>query len=98
MAFKKRMAPEEMTEEQRLYHEQYIKELTEQNQKTVKKVCTVLWCLAMAGWAIFFVLEAVLHGSPLKMLFYGVGAAATALLAIPRVMDYFAAKKKDDEA
>ena len=96
MAFRKRITPEEMTEEQRLYHEQYIKELTEQNQKTVKKVCTVLWILAMIGWAIFLTLEIVLDGSPLKMLSYGVGAAVTALLALPRAMDFFG-KKKDDK-
>ena len=98
MAFKKRITPEEMTEEQRLYHEQYIKELTEQNQKTVKKVCTVLWCLAMVGWAIFLVLDVVLAVGAAKILFHGVGAAVTALLALPRVMDHFATKKKDDDA
>ena len=87
-----------MTEEERARHEQYVRELTSTNQQTVRKVCTVLWCLAMIGWLVFLVLEVVLHGSPLKMLFYGVGMALTALLALPRVLDFFASKKKDDEA
>ncbi|MBQ7089398.1 MAG: hypothetical protein IJN04_07145 [Clostridia bacterium] len=86
-----------MTEEQRLAHEQYIRELTAANQKTVRKVCAVLWILAMIGWIIFLVLEIVLYGSPLKMLFYGVGMALTALPALPRLLDFFAARKKNDE-
>ena len=57
MLFKKRKPSVEMTEEERLRHEQYIKELTEQNQKTVKTVCTVLWCVAMAAWVILLVLD-----------------------------------------
>ena len=87
-----------MTEEERAQHEQYIRELTAANQRTVRKVSTVLWILAMIGWMIFLTLEIVLHGSPIKMLFYGVGMALTALLALPRVLDFFASKKKDDEA
>ena len=82
-----------MSEEERAQHEQYIKELTAQNKKTVKKVCTVLWCLAMVGWTIFFVLEAVFNGSQFKLLFYGTGWALTALLALNRVLEFFDARK-----
>lgn len=85
---------ENMTDEQRQQHEKYIRELTAQNQRTVGKVGTVLWCLAMIGWTIFLVLEIVLYGSPLKILFYSVGCALTALLALNRVLDFFAARKE----
>ena len=94
---KKPITPEEMTEEERLAHEKYVKELTEQNQKTVKKVCTLLWCLAMAGWAIFLILDVVYAVGGIKILFHSVGAAFTAVLAIPRVMELFAAKNNKDE-
>ena len=97
MKFFKRQKPVEMTEEERLAHEKYIRELTAQNQKTVKKVCTLLWCLAMVGWIVFLVLDVVYAVSSAKILFHGVGTAVTALLALPRVMDYFAGKKKNDE-
>ena len=96
MWFKKRQAPTEMTEEQRLAHEKYLKELNEQNQKTVKKVCTVLWCAAMVAWVILLVLDVLYQAGGAKILFHGTAAAITALLAIPRVMDFFA-KKNDDE-
>ena len=49
-----------MSEEERARHEEYVKELTANNRRVVRKVCTVLWCLAMIGWTIFIVLEAVL--------------------------------------
>lgn len=97
MLFKKRNAPVELTEEERQRHEQYIRELTEQNQKTVKKACVLLWCLAMVGWTIFLVLDVVCSAGSAKLLFHGVGAAVTALLALPRVMDFFAAKNKKDD-
>ena len=87
-----------MTEEQRLQHEKYIAELTAENRRTVRKVCTILWCIAMIGWAIFIVLDVIFPAGPIKLLFHIFGAVITALLALPRVMDYFAAKKKDDEA
>ncbi len=96
MKFKKRIRPEEMTEEERLQHEKYVKELTEQNRKTVKKVCTLLWCLAMIGWGIFLVLDVVYAVGAAKILFHSVGAAVTALLALPRAMDFFA-KNQDNE-
>ena len=97
MKFKKRITPEEMTEEERLQHEKYVKELTAQNQKTVKKVCTLLWCLAMVGWIIFLVLDVVYAVGGAKILFHGMGMAVTALLALPRVMDYFAEKNHSDK-
>ena len=93
----KRRQPVEMTEEERLAHEKYVKELNEKNQKTVKIVCTILWCLAMAAWTILLVLDVTHQVGKAKILFHGVAAAITALLAIPRVMDLFASKKKDDE-
>ena len=91
-------SPDSMTEEQRLQHEKYIAELTAENRRTVRKVCTILWCVAMIGWAIFIVLDVIFPAGPIKLLFHIFGAVVTALLALPRVMDYFAAKKKDDEA
>ena len=97
MLFKKKKPPVEMTEEQRLAHEKYIRELTEQNQKTVKKVCAVLWCVAMVAWAILLVLDVMHQVGGAKILFHGTAAAITALLAIPRVMDWIASKKNDDE-
>ena len=98
MFLKKRKSPVEMTEEERLRHEQYIRELTEKNQKTVKKVCAVLWCVAMAAWTILLVLDVMHQVGSAKILFHGTAAAITALLAIPRVMDWVASKKNDDEA
>lgn len=96
MLFKKRKPPVEMTEEERLRHEKYIQELTAQNQKTVRKVCTVLWCVAMVAWVILLVLDVVHQAGGAKILFHGTAAAITALLAIPRVMDFFA-KDNDTE-
>ena len=93
---KKAIPPEEMTEEERLAHEKYLQELTAQNQKTVRKVCALLWCVAMVGWGIFLVLVVVYAVGSAKILFHSVGAAVTALLALPRVLDFFD-KKKDDE-
>ena len=97
MLFKKRKQPVEMTEEQRLAHEQYIRELTEKNEKAVKKVCAILWCIAMVAWAILLVLDVMHQAGGAKLLFHGTAAAITALLAIPRVMDWIASKKNDDE-
>ena len=97
MFLKKRKSPVEMTEEERLRHEQYIRELTEKNQKTVKKVCAVLWCVAMVAWAILLVLDVMHQVGGAKILFHGTAAAITALLAIPRVMDWLASKKNDDD-
>ena len=89
--------PANMTEEQRIAHEKYVAELNEKNQKTVKIVCTILWCLAMACWTLLLVLDVRHHVGPTKTLFHGVAAAITALLAIPRLMDLFGSKKKDDD-
>ena len=91
-------SPDSMTEEQRLQHEKYLAELTEENRHTVRKICTILWCVAMIGWAIFIVLDVIFPAGPIKLMFHIIGAVVTAALALPRVMDYFAAKKKDDEA
>ena len=91
-------SPDSMTEEQRLQHEKYIAELTAENRRTVRKVSTILWCIAMVGWAIFIVLDILFPAGPMKLLFHIFGAVVTALLALPRVLDYFASKKKDDEA
>ena len=89
-------SPEQMTDEQREYHEKYIAELTAENRRTVQKICTVLWILAMLGWAIFIVLDILFPAGPVKLLFHLVGALVTALLALPRVLDFFDRKKKDD--
>ena len=89
--------PANMTEEQRIAHEKYVAELNKKNQKTVKIVCAILWCLAMGCWAFLLVLDVRHQVGQTKILFHGVAAAITALLAIPRVMDFFASKKKDDE-
>ena len=97
MLFKKRKPPVEMTEEQRLAHERYLQELTAKNQKIVKKVCAILWCVAMAAWAILLVLDVLHQAGGAKILFHGMAAAITALLAIPRIMDWLASKKNDDE-
>ena len=51
----------------------------------------------MACWTILLVLDVTHQVGKAKILFHGVAAAITALLAIPRVMDLFASKKKDDE-
>ena len=93
----KRRQPVEMTEEQRLAHEQYVRELNETNEKTVKIVCAVLWCIAMVAWIILLVLDVIHQAGGAKILFHGVAAAITALLALPRVMDFFASKKKGNE-
>ena len=95
--FKKRSVPTEMSEEERLAHEAYLAELTAQNQKTVKKVCAVLWCVAMAAWAILLVLDVMHQAGEAKILFHGVAAAITALLALRRVVDFFAAKNNKDD-
>lgn len=97
MAFKKRTAPEEMTDEQRLYHEQYVAELTEQNRRTVRKVCTVLWCLAMVCWLVLLVLDVVFAVGAVKIVFHSVGAVLTALPALPRIKAFFAARKEKNE-
>ena len=92
MAFRRRNAPEEMTEEQRLYHEQYVKELNAQNKRTVRKVGIVLWIMAMIGWTIFIVLDFVFAVGVAKTLFHCVGAALTAVMAL---VGCVSAKKKD---
>ena len=97
MAFKKRTAPEEMTEEQRLYHQQYVAELTEQNRRTVSRVCTVLWCLAMVCWSVLLVLDVVFSVGAIKIVFHSVGAVLTALLSLRRVKAFFAARKEKNE-
>ncbi len=96
MKLRKRVRPEEMTEEERLQHEKYIKELTEQNQKTVAKVCAILWCVAMAAWTILLVLDVLHQAGGAKILFHGCAAAVTALLALRRVLDFFDKKNGDD--
>lgn len=89
--------PANMTEEQRIAHEKYLAELNEKNQKTVKIVCTVLWCLAMVCWTILLVLDVMHQVSPIKTLFHGVAAALTAVVVILRLKELFSRKKKDDE-
>ena len=89
--------PDSMTEEQRLQHEKYIADLTEENRRTVSKICTVLWCGAMIGWAIFIVLDILFPAGPVKLIFHIVGAVVTALLALPRVLRFFAARKEKTE-
>ena len=90
--------PDSMTEEQRLQHEKYLADLTEENRRTVGKICTVLWCGAMIGWAIFIVLDILFPAGPIKLLFHVIGAVMTALLALPRVLRFFAERKeKTDE-
>ena len=89
--------PDQMTEEERAQHEKYIADLTEQNQRTVRKVCTVLWCVAMVGWAIFLVLDVVFSVGVVKIAFHSVGAFLTALLAWRRVRVFFSSRKEDDE-
>lgn len=84
---------EEMTEEQRHYHEQYLRELDDRNRRTVRKVCTVLWCVAMVGWAIFLVLDVVFSVGVVKIVFHAVGAVLTALLSLRRVKAWLAARK-----
>jgi len=88
--------PEERAESQHRYHEEYLKELNEENKKTVKKVTAILWCAAMAGWAFFIVMDVISDAGLSKLLFHIVGAAVTALLALPRLMDFIASKKKRD--
>ena len=55
-----RRQPVEMTEEERIAHEKYVAELNEKNEKTVKIVCAVLWCVAMVAWIILLVLGQLL--------------------------------------
>ena len=88
---------EEMTEEQRHYHEQYLRELDDRNRRTVRKVCTVLWCVAMVGWAIFLVLDVVFSVGVVKIVFHAVGDVLTALLSLRRVRTFFASRKEDNE-
>lgn len=87
-------APESMTEEQREQHEKYLAELTAQNQSIVRKITMWLWCGAMVGWTIFIVLDVLFPAGPIKLLFHIVGALLTAVLALPRAMDFFARRKK----
>ena len=94
----KRRQPVEMTEEERIAHEKYVAELNEKNQKTVKIVCTILWCVAMAAWAFLLVLDVKHHVGESKILFHGVAAAITAVIALPTVIDLFAAKKEAKQA
>ena len=89
--------PHQMTEEERAQHEKYVADLTEQNRRTVRKVCTVLWCVAMAGWAIFLVLDVVFAVGAVKIAFHSVGAILTALLACRRVGEFFASRKEKKE-
>ena len=89
--------PHQMTEEERAQHEKYVADLTEQNRRTVRKVCTILWCVAMAGWAIFLVLDVVFAVGVVKIVFHAVGAFLTALLALRRVRTFFASRKEDNE-
>ena len=87
--------PDHMTEEERAQHEKYIAEMTEENRRTVRKVCTVLWCVAMVGWAIFLVLDVVFAVGAVKIAFHSVGAILTALLAWRRVKEFFACSKEE---
>ena len=89
-------APDSMTAEEREQHERYLAELTAQNQRIVRKVTTWLWCGAMAGWAIFIVLDILFPAGPIKLLFHIVGALLTAVLAVPRVLDHVARRKKSE--
>ena len=97
MLFGNHNAPEEMTEEQRRYHEQYVKELNAQNRQTVKKVCTILWCVAMACWVGVLIIDVVHQVGYSRILFHAVAAALTAVLALRRVVDFFTSKKKRDD-
>ena len=98
MRKRERKQPHEMTEEERLAHEQYVRELTAKNQQTVKKVCTVLWCMAMVAWALLLALDFIHQAAPSKILFHGVAAAITAVLAVRRIVDFFAKKNEDTDA
>lgn len=89
--------PAAMTEEERLAHEKYIQDLTAQNQKTVGKVCIVLWCAAMIGWAIFLVLDVVFAVGAVKIAFHAVGAFLTALLSLRRIKEWLASRKAKKE-
>ena len=89
--------PDSMTEEQRLQHEKYLADLTAENRRTVSKICTVLWCGAMIGWAIFIVLDVLFPAGPVKLMFHVIGAVVTALLALPRVLRWFAARKENTD-
>ena len=90
----KRRQPVEMTEEERRQHELYLQELNKKNQKSFKIFGTVLWCVAMSAWAFLLVLDVKHHVGPSKILFHGVAAAITALIALPTVIDFFTAKKE----
>ena len=89
--------PANMTEEQRIAHEKYVAELNAKNQKTVKIVCTIIWFVVMAALVYLLVLDVKYQVGEAKILFHGVATAIVALLAIPRLMDMFGSKKKDDE-
>lgn len=86
--------PEEMTEEERRQHELYLQELMQKNKQSAKRVGKVLWCLAMVAWALLLWLDVKHHVGPVNILFHGMGAVITALIALPTVLDFFAAKKK----
>lgn len=86
--------PANMTEDERIAHEKYVAELNEKNQKTVKIVCVILWCVIMAALVVLLVLDVKNNVSPAKILFHGVATAIVALLALPRVMDFFAVRTR----
>ena len=90
----KRRKPVEMTEEERRLHELYLQELMKKNKKSVKIVGAVLWCLGMVAWAILLTLDVMHHVGQVKILFHGVAAALTALVALPTILDYFAVRKR----
>lgn len=89
--------PHQMTEEERAQHEKYVADLTEQNRRTVRKVCTILWCVAMVGWVIFLVLDVVFAVGAVKITFHSTGAILTAFLACRRVGAFFASRKEKNE-
>ena len=89
--------PANMTEEQRIAHEKYVAELNAKNQKTVKIVGMVLWCVAMAALIFLLVLDIIHRVGEAKILFHGVVTALVAVAAIPRLMDLFGSKKSSDE-
>ena len=93
----KRRQPVEMTEEERRQHELYLQELMKKNKKSAKIVGAVLWCLGMAAWALLLFLDVKNEVSPAKILFHGVMAALTALIALPIIIDFFSRKKKGNE-
>ncbi len=94
----KRRQPVEMTEEERRQHELYLQELMKKNVKSAKLVGAVLWLIAMAAWVLLLVLDVKHNVGPTKIMFHAVAAAITALIALPHVLDLFAAKKKKDDS